>query len=290
MIIAVDIDGTLLNTEFDDLLATREIEAMKAVRRAGHELVLCTGRNLKSVHGLLQGSGWFPDDLPLVLLNGASVWAQYPGQCLVNKVIGKRDIEQLVRLYRQYDVVPMVYGTDADGGILHFEKSRINKVLANYIDKRKMAVGAIHEVDDLLEVGLIEALEVGSIDVEEKIMALSTAIKKELSHCVKVINTRSLMGGGLYYWAEVFHRSCDKGSGLALLREHLPEIEGPLVAIGDNYNDLDLFKVADFSVAMGNAPEDVASEADLVTCPVSEGGAGKVLLQLAQGIFPPVGN
>ena len=62
ILIAVDVDGTLLNTEFDDVLARREIDAMQAVRDAGHLLALCTGRNLRSVEGLLKASGWFPDD------------------------------------------------------------------------------------------------------------------------------------------------------------------------------------------------------------------------------------
>ncbi len=49
LLVAVDVDGTLLNTEFEDVLGSREIAAMDAVRAAGHVLALCTGRNLNSV-------------------------------------------------------------------------------------------------------------------------------------------------------------------------------------------------------------------------------------------------
>ncbi len=287
MLIAVDVDGTLLNTEFDDLLAQREIEAMQAVRQAGHVLALCTGRNLRSVEGLLESSGWYPDDLPLVLLNGATVWGGQPRQCLASQVLGRLEITELVQLFRRFEVVPMIYGTDDDGGILHHETSRVNNILATYIDKRRQAVGAIHEVDDLLAVPLQEALEVGSIDEKDKVLALSQVVREKLGDRVKVINTQSLLGGGLYYWAEVFHGSCGKGAGLAVLREHFPDVKGPLVAIGDNYNDLDMFAAADFSVAMGNGPFDVRQQADLVTRPVTENGAALVLEQLAEGIFPP---
>jgi len=287
MVVAVDVDGTLLNTEFDDVLRQREIDALQSVRDAGHLLALCTGRNLRSVQGLLKSSNWFPDDLPMVLLNGASVWAGEPRLCLANRVIGPTEISQLVALFRQFGVVPMVYGTDENGGVLYHETRSVNDILATYLNKRRSAVGAIHETDDLLELGLQEALEVGTIDVKDKISALSKAIGEELEGRVKVINTRSLLGGGLYYWAEVFHASCDKGSGLKVLRGHYPEFAGPLVAIGDNYNDLDMFMAADFSVAMGNSPTDVKSKADLVTASVSEGGAALVLDQLARGVFPP---
>jgi hydroxymethylpyrimidine pyrophosphatase-like HAD family hydrolase len=223
----------------------------------------------------------------MVLLNGASVWAGEPRLCLANRVIGPTEISQLVALFRQFGVVPMVYGTDENGGVLYHETRSVNDILATYLNKRRSAVGAIHETDDLLDLGLQEALEVGTIDVKDKISALSKAIGEELEGRVKVINTRSLLGGGLYYWAEVFHASCDKGSGLKVLRGHYPEFAGPLVAIGDNYNDLDMFMAADFSVAMGNSPTDVKSKADLVTASVSEGGAALVLDQLARGVFPP---
>ncbi len=287
LFVAVDVDGTLLNTEFDDVLARREIDAMQAVREAGHVLALCTGRNLRSVESLLEASSWFPDDLPMVLLNGASVWGGLPRRCLANQVIGRQEINALVQLFREHEVVPMVYGSDEDGGILYHETRLANDILSRYIAKRRSAVGAIHETEDLLQLNLDVALEVGSIDEKEKVMALTQAIGKQLPQQVKVINTRSLLGGGLYYWAEVFHASCDKGAGLKVLRMHYPEVAGPLVAIGDNYNDLDMFAAADFSVAMGNSPKDVMSEADLVTKPVSEGGSALVLNQLAQGIFPP---
>jgi len=287
MLIAVDVDGTLLNTEFDDVLARREIDSLQAVRDAGHLLALCTGRNLRSVEGLLNASGWFPDDLPMVLLNGASVWGGKPRRCLANGVIGRQEITDLVGLFRQHDVVPMVYGTDDNGGVLYHETRLVNDILAQYIAKRRSAVGAIHETPDLLELNLDQALEVGSIDGKAKMMALSEAIRTQMPGQVKVINTRSLLGGGLYYWAEVFHASCDKGAGLQVLREHYPNVSGPLVAIGDNYNDLDMFAAADFSVAMGGSPTDVMKKADLVTGSVTEGGAALVLDQLAQGIFPP---
>ena len=67
VLVAVDVDGTLLNTEFDDVLAAREIEAMDAVREAGHVLALCTGRNTRSLNSLMEMSNWQPVDLPRIL-------------------------------------------------------------------------------------------------------------------------------------------------------------------------------------------------------------------------------
>ncbi len=287
LLVAVDVDGTLLNTEFDDVLGSREIEAMDAVRAAGHVLALCTGRNLNSIRGLLEQSRWDPEDLPMVLLNGAVVWGGRPQRKLACNVLVREQILELVRLFREYDTVPMVYGTDDDGGVLHHESRPVNDILGQYLGNRRRTVGAIHTADDLTDLPWDQALEVGTIDREERVRALSAAIADRMAGQVKVINTRSLLGGGRYFWAEAFHADSDKGQGLKILATECGIPVARSVAIGDNYNDLDMFAAAGFSVAMAGSPDEVKALADLVTGPVDDGGAADILERIAAGDFPP---
>ena len=286
LLVAVDVDGTLLNTEFDDELAPRVVQALQSVRDAGHVLALCTGRNTRSVGGLLEKSGWFPEDLPLVLLNGALVRAGNPRRQLVCNELDGELIRQLLPLFLQHGTVPMVYGTDADGGVLHHQTSDVNRILDTYISARRNNVGAIEAVPDITALAWRRALEVGTIDEEERIRALTADIKRELAGQVNVINTRSLLGKGRYYWAEVYRAGSDKGTGL---RSLATEYDFPLdrtVAIGDNYNDLAMFDLAGCSVAMGNSPDEVKARADQVVEDVAEGGAARVLEGIAEGRFP----
>ena len=288
LLVAVDVDGTLLNTEFEDVLGPREIEAMDAVRAAGHVLALCTGRNLNSILGLLEQSNWGPEDLPMVLLNGAVVWGGRPRRKLACNVLFREQILALVRLFREHGTVPMVYGTDDDGGVLHHESRPVNDILGRYLSNRRQTVGAIHTVDDLTDLPWDQALEVGTIDREDRVRALSAAIGDRMAGQVKVINTRSLLGGGLYFWAEAFHAASDKGQGLKVLAAECDIPTARSVAIGDNYNDLDMFAAAGFSVAMAGSPDEVKTRADLVTGPVDDGGAADILEQIAAGDFPPL--
>jgi len=286
LLVAVDVDGTLLDTEFDDVLRPREIEAMDAVRAAGHVLALCTGRNLNSIRGLLEQSAWDPEDLPMVLLNGAVVWGGRPRRRLSCNTLDDKQIRELVRLFRAHGTVPMVYGTDDDGGVLHHESRPLNDVLGRYINNRRRTVGAIHAVDDLTGLDWQQALEVGTIDLEAPVRALSAEVTRLLGGQVKVINTRSLLGKGQYFWAEVFHADTDKGRGLQVLSTECGIPIARSVAIGDNYNDLDMFDAAGFSVAMAGSPDEVLARADLVTGPVNEGGAAAILEKIAAGDFP----
>ncbi len=282
-LVAVDIDGTLLDTEVDNRLAGREIEALEAVRSAGHELVLCTGRNLNSTCHLLEQSGWFPEDLPLILLNGAVIWGDVPRRKLVCNELDGELIGILVAMFKAHGTAPMVYGTDEDGGLLLHEQRPVNDVLDRYLGNRRLEVGAIETVADLEAVSWHRALEVGTIDTRDKVLRLSAEITTRLAGRVKVINTRSLLGGGVYYWAEAFHAASDKGSALKVMAEHCGIPLRRTLAMGDNYNDLDMFAVAACSVAMADGPQDVREQADLVTASVSEGGAAAVLRALADG-------
>lgn len=289
LLVAVDVDGTLLNTEFEDILRPREIAALEAVRQAGHVLALCTGRNLNSTRGLLENSGWNPADLPLVLLNGAVVWGDVPRRRLSCCELDGPRIRRLIELFIQFDTVPMVYGTDDTGGQLHHESRPVNDILGHYLAKRRSAVGALTVVDDLQALDLPRALEVGTIDERERILALSAAITAEMGHEVKVINTRSLLGGGEYYWAEAFDHRADKGAGLRVLADFCGIPLASTVAIGDNFNDLAMFAVAGCSVAMAGSPTEVLRQADRMTGTAAAGGAAAVLEQIAAGNWPGAG-
>ena len=280
---AVDIDGTLLDTEVDNRLGAREVEALEAVRAAGHVLVLCTGRNLNSTRHLLEQSGWFPDDLPLILLNGAVIWECAPRRKLVCNVLSGDLVVELVALFKAHGTAPMVYGTDEEDGLLRHEPGPVNGILERYLDNRRREMGAVAEVADLAAVPWHEALEVGTIDERDRVLALSAAITERLGDRVRVINTRSLLGGGRFYWAEAFHARSDKGTALRTLAAACGVPLERTLAVGDNFNDLDMFEAAAFSVAMADGPAEVLDAADLVVPGVAAGGAARLLADFATG-------
>lgn len=288
LLVAVDMDGTLIDTETEGRLRPRELAALAAVREAGHVVAICTGRNRQSLDSVLSVSQWHPDDLPKVMLNGAMVDGGRDHGMLAHNVIDRPVMARLVQLFRDHGALPMVYGAEGDGGGLQFQQGQPNPVLQRYLDHRRDQVGALSFHDDLLADLPATALEVGSIDRREVIEPLTAAIRTELDGQVRVINTRSLLGGGQYYWAEVYHHACSKGTGVRLLQDALGIAPGCIVAMGDNFNDLDMFAEADLSVAMAGGPDEVQQAADLVTASARESGAAAILEDIAAGrLMPP---
>jgi hypothetical protein len=287
LLVAVDVDGTLLDSEFDDVLRESERSAVRSVREAGHVLALCTGRNRKSAADVVRTAGGALDGVPQILLNGALVLSGEPQIVLRHAGLDRAVLEPVVRLFKAHGVIPLLFGTDEDGGDIVLEPLEPNSVLGRYLDKRRDRVGHVTVVDDLLASLPAAALEVGTIDRAEVILALSEAVRAELGDAVQVVNTQSLLARDEYLWAEVYGRDCSKGSGLRLLAESLSIPLERTVGLGDNYNDLDLFATAGHSVAMGNAPADVRAAADRVAPDVRDCGAARILEEIASGAWPP---
>ena len=286
LLISIDVDGTLINTEFDDGLRSREIAAVRAVRAAGHEVALCTGRNEISAAGIIASAEGALDGVPLVLLNGAVVLGGRPHRILRHATMTREVVARLIGLFRGHGLVPMLFDSDDKGGVVTHERLPLNAVLGRYLRRRRQTVGGIREVDDILAELPESSLELGTIDQTELVCAATAAIRAEMGDEVRVINTESLIADDSYLWIEVYHHECDKGSGIKVLADELGFPGERIVAIGDNFNDLDMFAVAGWCVAMGNAPESVKQAAGRVAPPVSRHGAAVILEEIARGIFP----
>lgn len=66
-------------------------------------------------------------------------------------------------------------------------------------------------------------------------------------------------------WVQVTPPECHKGSGLKYLMHQLNLKPEQVLGVGDMYNDIPMFDVLPWSVAMGNAPDDVKAKASFVT-------------------------
>ena len=53
-----------------------------------------------------------------------------------------------------------------------------------------------------------------------------------------------------------------------------------IAVIGDWLNDLDMFNVSHFSIAMGNAPDELKAQADLIAPTNDEGGVAWALKEI----------
>jgi HAD superfamily hydrolase (TIGR01484 family) len=79
---------------------------------------------------------------------------------------------------------------------------------------------------------------------------------------------------------EATHPKVNKGTAVSYLaEEHLGIRAENVMAIGDNFNDLEMIEYAGIGVAMGNAPSEVQSRADWVAPSVEHDGAAVAIAE-----------
>jgi len=286
LLVAVDVDGTLVNTEMDDGLRKPEIRAIRMVRDAGHVLALCTGRGARSAAAIVASSDGALTGVPQVLLNGALVLGDGDGRILRNGGLPRWIVGEIALMFREAGAMPIVFDMEEDGGRLRVEKSEPNPVLSRYLERRRENVGRIEVHDDITEALPDFSQEIGTIEEKDLARDLAAKIEDRYGSLVSVVITQTMLERDTYLWLEVMPSHCHKGTGLGILALDLGIPAERIVAIGDNYNDLDMFLLAGHSVAMGNAPIDVQRLADRVALPVDQHGAALVLEEIARGEWP----
>jgi 5-amino-6-(5-phospho-D-ribitylamino)uracil phosphatase len=286
LLIAVDVDGTLIDTEFEDAIRPEVADAIKRVRNAGHIVALCTGRNSRSADHVVKSADGALDGVPMILLNGAVVYGGSLAGMLRHACLNKDLQRTVVELFHKHNVKPMLFGGDDEGGWLVHGKMEANDILQQYLDKRRDMIGQMNEVQDLLAELPETVLGIGSIDVKKQINPLKLELNDTLGDKVHLVKTQAMMDKESYLWLEVYPQDCGKGSGLRLLADKLGFSYDSIVAIGDNYNDLDMFDAAGHTVSMGNAPAEVQKVTDRVAPSVQQNGAAIILDEITNGEYP----
>lgn len=252
--VALDIDGTLLGPDMTVPPVT--VRAVDDVRRAGHHVVLASGRSLVGVLAVVRQLGI--DEGWVVASNGAvvaRVGPALPGGYRL-ETVHSFDVEPVVRLARealptvQVGVEEIGWGYRVDRP---FEQELVNGQQSRVADEELWdtpAARVILRADGVH--GLLEPLRALGV-------------------------TATPAGPD---WVDVTPRSLSKATALERIRAGVGADPGRTVAVGDGVNDLEMLAWAARGVAMGHAPAVVRAAADEVTGTIEEHGVVAVLRTL----------
>jgi hydroxymethylpyrimidine pyrophosphatase-like HAD family hydrolase len=82
---------------------------------------------------------------------------------------------------------------------------------------------------------------------------------------------------------DVLNKDCSKGHALQRWAEHRGIPRDQVMAIGDNYNDIEMLAFAGYPVIMGNASEDLRGRGWKVTLPNDQNGVAAALEPVLSG-------
>jgi len=262
-LIAIDIDGTLLNPQKQ--ISPRTRAAIRAAREAGIIVTLATARRYLSTGSIATELGL---DIPIVLYDGALILDHPDGHVLHTNLLQAEIAQQVVDVLVEYNVQPVIHHftnqvEETWTGPEDFDNEDVAKYFA-YLPEINIIRRFQHATCCM---GQPDPLRIVAFTTEDRVMKLVPAISS--LHCAWNITPL-----GSYQTAElaIMHKTCSKASGVEALARHLGITMQQVMAIGDNNNDIEMLQAAGWGVAMGQAPEAVKAVAHAVTASNAEDG------------------
>lgn len=275
MLIALDMDGTLLNEEGN--ISPKNREAIINAQNQGHIVIIATGRSFMDAERQLRLAEL---ECPVVSLNGAVVTLS-DRKIAASKPLKKEDIIPTLRWMNDIpDLYYEVYTEDNVYVELN-KRVRLEKIYAQGEEE------VPEELDWLLKAMIGQQFQQAAVtyvenmeDVwskEENVIykTLAFSLNREL---LKEASTRFAAIPGLIITAshvnniEINHEEANKGNGVAMLAAHYGIPLEDVAVMGDSYNDQPMFEMAGYRIAMANAAPILKEMAEFVTLSNDEDG------------------
>ncbi|MGS2777327.1 Cof-type HAD-IIB family hydrolase [Robertmurraya sp. GLU-23] len=277
--IASDMDGTLLNSKQE--VSEKNREAIQKALNSGVEVVIATGRSYEEAISVLQESGL---QLPIICANGAEIRTK-EGEVVKAHPLDHKIAKQAADVLNQFGIYYEIYtseGTytvDYDKGvdiiidIFTTANPELSRELVEEEAQHRYEKGLIHMVDSYEPI-LNGEKTIYKLLVFHKDHSFLDEVEEKLKQIDHLEVTSSAFGN-----LELMNTQAQKGIALAEFVEEKGISLQDTMALGDNYNDLSMFRVVGRSVAMGNANDDIKEQCTYVTLRNDESGVGEAILQ-----------
>lgn len=266
--IAIDLDGTLLQDDLD--ISPRDRQAIREAIRRGVKVVICTGRmySTASPHASKLGL-----DTPIICFNGAYITTQDKSRVLDHYAFSTSYARPIYEEACRRGLHTNYYVED------DINVPEINDIVRHYLQRIEADVRVVEDMNVFFDQhDRLTKITVQSDDhlaLDDFARWIEEAFPSEL-YVVK---------SGKFF-LEVSHPYANKGTGVDKIAEHFGIPAEQVMAIGDNFNDISMFRFAGLAVAMGNAEEAVRREADVVTGTYQEDGVAKAIETYVLGGTP----
>lgn len=279
--IAIDMDGTLLNS--DHVVSPENAAAILKAQSEGIKVVIATGRSYMEAKYVLVEAGIH---CPIICVNGAEMRNE-DGETLLSNPLSKKKAKELAEIINKHDGYYELYtsnGTytkDYDKALTVIMDIFMSASIRSDYDKAVAAAkerfdkGMVHLVDhfdELLEDEIYPLYKfiVFSFD-EQKLKEINEALLPVEDVAITSSGKENIEINGIH---------AQKGLALsAFVTDQNIKIEDTM-AIGDNYNDISMLKIAGRAVAMGNGPEEVRKYGHFVTDTNDNHGVAKAILEV----------
>jgi len=256
--IAIDIDGTLLNSE--GRVPDENIRALDLARDRGVHIVLATGRPPAGIARIRAQMSDPPDEYQIAF-SGALTRLARTGESVSSHTITAGDYLEIAAFAEEYGLDHYGYQEDAClSPVLHPVVLWERDINGVRIIKTELSALDVH-------LPLMKAMATGDPD----------KIRFALSRIPETFTRRFSIVSSAMNLLEFHHPKATKGQAVRELAAILGICREEIICIGDSGNDIDMIRYAGLGVAMDNATDEVKAAADFITAANDNGGVAEVV-------------
>ena len=245
-----DMDGTLtLNDDLNSCFVPGcSWQALKELKKANHNLIVCTGRQPSFVKSIF---GDFFDGMITLCGN----YIEYENKKIFHTYLSEERINYIIHTYQKFCVTCCLVGIN-DVQVIGFKQENLIRVKNNYSADTKIHLDSY---ENQFEVSIMDFFFDNYYEYE----LCRPYFTDDMT--VNIHNEIRLPSDATFNYA-------NKGEGIKKVIDYLEIDKNKTIAFGDGINDIPMFKEVGTSIAMGNGVEQAKQAANYVAKDVDKSG------------------
>ena len=269
-IFMIDLDGTLLDDNKN--VSNKNIEMInKIYQEKNVTFVITTGKNINDIKYITDAIGEGINQY-IIASNGAIIKDNIKGNYILEKYLSNEEVIHILDACKKYNLAGLI---QTEQGPVIEDKLSAEVENAIYAENLKEYVleNNISNIALITPQGKEEDLILLKNELDNKFDTLDTT---------EICNYTHENNGKIYTskYIDVMKRNCTKANAIKILIDYLNIKKEEVVAIGDGGNDIPMFEVCGYRVAMGNASDELKQKADYITEDNNHDGVAKALEEI----------
>ena len=282
-LIAIDLDGTLLNSY--GTISENNKNSIKKAQALGTEIVIASGRPISSAKTFANEAG---ANKYLICGNGSVLYDIQNDQILFHKFLNKNKVLQIIKICEDNSIFYSVYTENLTiTKSLNYNILFYNNENRKLPDDKKTKIKIMNNIYDYIEENKnINVLKITICD-EDKII-FGGIIRKlreikdidvlDVQHMArKVITSGTEERTVEYHYTEITSKDVDKWYALEMLSNKLNIDKNEVMAIGDNMNDKLMIENSGLGVIMANSAPYMKEFADAIVADNNQDGVAEAI-------------
>jgi hypothetical protein len=275
-LIAIDIDGTLLDSNFQ--VSARNLETLRRAHSLGVEIALATGRRHTFALPVARALGF---DVTLISSNGA-ITKSFDGTLFHRDPLPLPAVLELVAHMTDFRRnLVITFDGDEHGSLLLETLDELNDSIKRWLEKNAQYLRFVHPIENGLTSDPIQAMFCGTV---KRMAAAQTQLKKNKGLLTRITALKTQYDERDLCMVDILNRGCTKGAALKRWAAHKGYAAAEVMAIGDNYNDIEMLEFAGYPYIMGNASEELRDRGWNTTLGNNENGVANAVEAALEGL------